>query len=280
MSNLGQRILTGLLAGGASVIAIWFFSWGLLAFCFGVSLLSVWEFSSISLTKKSNGQYAVIFASILLWLGLFFLETKEPNDSSTSKLLMVVFLLPILFSLIFYPIALLFSKTERQPLVSIAFSLFGFLYTHLPLALLFLGSTYFFFENEEYNPRFALGILFLNWMLDTMAYFGGKFFGRHLLFKRISPKKTWEGAFSGAVFCLALGLLLDQLWPMPFQWWVVALIISIFSQFGDLVESMFKRNFEIKDSGSLLPGHGGLLDRFDGLFFSTPLIFLYLLFSW
>ena len=108
-----------------------------------------------------------------------------------------------------------------------------------------------------------------------MAYFGGRFLGKHKLFERISPKKTWEGAIIGAAFCILLGYILQMTWLVQWNWIIVASIIAVFSQLGDLVESMFKRSIHIKDSGSLLPGHGGFLDRFDGIFLSTPVIFIY-----
>ena len=89
-------------------------------------------------------------------------------------------------------------------------------------------------------------------------------------------KKTWEGAITGVVCCLGLSFIFQNVWSSDnWNWVVIALIISIFSQLGDLVESMFKRSLDLKDSGSLLPGHGGFLDRFDGIFLSTPLIYLY-----
>ncbi|MCB0856159.1 MAG: phosphatidate cytidylyltransferase, partial [Bacteroidetes bacterium] len=130
--------------------------------------------------------------------------------------------------------------------------------------------------SSEYDPSLPLGILLLTWVLDSGAYFAGRWLGKHPLFPRISPKKTWEGSIGGAVLCIALGVLLEKMLPaQPYNWIVIAAIISVFSQLGDLIESMFKRSIEIKDSGSLLPGHGGMLDRFDGIYVSIPFLFLY-----
>lgn len=123
----------------------------------------------------------------------------------------------------------------------------------------------------------ALGILFLFWTLDSFAYFGGRLFGKHKLFERISPKKTWEGSLIGAGFCIGLGVLFQFVWPVGWNWIVLAAIISVTGQLGDLVESMFKRSLQLKDSGGLLPGHGGILDRFDGFIISVPFIALFLL---
>ena len=113
-------------------------------------------------------------------------------------------------------------------------------------------------------------------MLDSGAYAVGRLMGRHPLFPRISPKKTWEGSIGGALLCLGLGVVLQIYVPQGnCNWIVVAAIISVFSQVGDLVESMFKRSVALKDSGSILPGHGGMLDRFDGVFLSVPFLYLY-----
>ncbi len=115
---------------------------------------------------------------------------------------------------------------------------------------------------------------------DTGAYLVGRKFGKHKLFERISPKKTWEGSFGGAILGLGVGYLNAQLFPdlSLFNWMIVALLVVVFGSLGDLVESMFKRSLGIKDSGKLLPGHGGILDRFDGIFIAAPVVYTYLRF--
>ena len=129
-----------------------------------------------------------------------------------------------------------------------------------------------------FNFHFPLAFMLMLWANDTGAYKFGVRFGKHKLFERHSPKKTWEGFFGG----LATGLIAAYLISAQFgdltimQWLSVSLIIGTAGTFGDLFESMLKRSMSIKDSGSLLPGHGGLLDRFDGLLFAAPLVFIYL----
>ncbi|MGE5313255.1 MAG: phosphatidate cytidylyltransferase [Acidobacteriota bacterium] len=117
------------------------------------------------------------------------------------------------------------------------------------------------------------------WMCDTMAYFGGMAMGRHKLFVRVSPNKTWEGAAWGFLASVATMLLMRSL-VLPYvavhQAVVIGLIIGIFGQIGDLVESAMKRDAGIKDSSSLIPGHGGVLDRFDSLVFTAPILYLYI----
>jgi phosphatidate cytidylyltransferase len=123
------------------------------------------------------------------------------------------------------------------------------------------------------------------WSNDSFAYLAGRFFGKHKLFERISPKKTWEGFFGGVAGSIFFAYILSILFPMWtgydvsfLTYAILAVITSITSTYGDLAESMIKRNLQIKDTGTALPGHGGFLDRFDGLIFSLPACTLYLTF--
>lgn len=151
----------------------------------------------------------------------------------------------------------------------------------LPITLLYELS--FINDNQfggEYNYQIVLGFFFLLWANDTGAYLVGRKLGRTKLFERISPKKTWEGSIGGGLMGLGIGYMNALLFPdlSLINWLVVALIVLIFGSLGDLVESMFKRSLNIKDSGKLLPGHGGLLDRFDGIFIAAPIVYTYLRF--
>lgn len=131
---------------------------------------------------------------------------------------------------------------------------------------------------QAYLPWRVMGLLFLIWTNDTMAYFVGSKLGKNKLFERISPKKTWEGSIGGALFTLAMALGLSYVLPEfnRTQWLALGATAAVFGTLGDLVESMLKRSLAIKDSGSLLPGHGGLLDRFDAFFFYLPFAWLIL----
>jgi len=122
-----------------------------------------------------------------------------------------------------------------------------------------------------------IGMFVLIWSNDTFAYLSGRFFGKTKLFERISPKKTWEGLIGGMFLTLIIAFLigtLDEQRGVTF-WLVAAFIIVPGAIFGDLIESMFKRSLNIKDSGNLLPGHGGILDRFDAAIFSIPLFYFW-----
>jgi phosphatidate cytidylyltransferase len=128
-----------------------------------------------------------------------------------------------------------------------------------------------------------MGFFLLLWTSDTGAYLAGKSFGKTKLFERISPKKTWEGSIGGTILSLAVAYGISNVLGFDdvttFDWMVIAVLVVIFGTFGDLFESLLKRNLHIKDSGTILPGHGGVLDRFDGLFLAIPAVFFYLLFT-
>ncbi len=167
----------------------------------------------------------------------------------------------------------LFRKKEH-PFINLAFTYFGILFIIIPFcfftASAFIGSTF--------NFHFPLSFMLLLWASDTGAYIFGVNFGKHKLFERHSPKKTWEGFFGGmATSLLSAYIISAQFNDLTFpQWAVVSLIVVIAGTFGDLFESMLKRSIKIKDSGSFLPGHGGLLDRFDGFLFAAPLAYMYI----
>lgn len=176
------------------------------------------------------------------------------------------------FSILF--IWALFQK-RALPFQDIGYSILGILYAGLPfLFFVALG-----FIKGGFNPYIPLGFLIVLWSNDTGAYLAGRSFGKHKLFERISPNKTWEGFIGGLLLAMVVALNLQQYFGSleKWEWVVMAMIIGIFGTLGDLVESMLKRSLGVKDSGNILPGHGGLLDRFDGLLMAAPLVFLYLL---
>lgn len=131
--------------------------------------------------------------------------------------------------------------------------------------------------NGEYNPHLIIGIFLIIWANDTFAYIVGRMIGKHKLLERISPKKTIEGFAGGLVFAIAVSYILSRFYTFlsPAIWIASAVIIVIFGSLGDLVESQFKRNAGVKDSGTIMPGHGGVLDRLDSIIFAIPFLFLF-----
>jgi phosphatidate cytidylyltransferase len=136
-------------------------------------------------------------------------------------------------------------------------------------------------EKPFFSPWILMGVFFIVWVYDSMAYLAGSRFGKHKINEKISPQKTWEGFIAGTVFALVMGILNAIIFQNPgiISWLIMASIVVIFGTLGDLFESKIKRKLKIKDSGNVLPGHGGLLDRFDSLFFVIPVIFIWLIFS-
>lgn len=178
----------------------------------------------------------------------------------------------------------LFRKNER-PFDSLAHTFFSVLYTAVPVSLFPFAAfgragvaPLVPMNGIEFSPGIIAGFFLLLWTNDTGAFLIGSVAGKHRLFERISPKKSWEGFFAGAVLTIIVSLLMPRWIGVTGRtgWIVIALIISIAGTTGDLVESMLKRSVGLKDSGSVMPGHGGFLDRFDSVVVSFPLVYLFI----
>jgi phosphatidate cytidylyltransferase len=174
-------------------------------------------------------------------------------------------------------ISALFTKKSNFEIFSP--TLFGILFVILPFCYLILFFSSVSYYNSENNARIVLGFFFLIWANDTFAYLVGRSLGKTKLFERVSPKKTWEGTIGGAACTQGIAWLISLYFTelLPVHWHLLAVIVSVFGTLGDLVESMFKRSLGVKDSGNILPGHGGILDRFDGVLLSAPFAVSYLM---
>lgn len=182
----------------------------------------------------------------------------------------------VLLPFLLMPINALF-KNEKHTIVNMIVSYFPAFFVSLPFVLLVDIA----FMDDFFDPYPILGFFILIWVYDTGAYLSGRFFGKHKLFERISPKKTWEGLVGGAILSILIGFfIVSRFIPelAPWKWGLVALVVVIFGTLGDLIESMVKRSANVKDSGNILPGHGGVLDRFDSALFAAP--FFWLLLKW
>jgi phosphatidate cytidylyltransferase len=174
----------------------------------------------------------------------------------------------------------MYTKSER-PFYNVCLNSMAIFYLAIPLS----SASLLAFYAGEYSWHYLLAIMVFAWSNDSFAYLFGRYFGKHKLFERISPKKTWEGFFGGMAGAVLFAYIVYLLFPVwtgykveLITYIILAVITSVTSTYGDLAESMIKRNLQIKDSGSALPGHGGFLDRFDGLIFSLPACALYLTF--
>ena len=225
-------------------------------------------------TAKPNVS-AGLANGVLLYVAFALLTYKDnsvlANPHSLKLAHTLLFLVPVTFSSIF--IQELYKKIEA-PFTNIAYTITGIIYAIVPF-IFFHALAY---VSGSYNFHIPLAFLIMLWANDTGAYLSGYFFGRTKLFERHSPKKTWEG-FIGGVLISAVAAYIISIYYRDLaadRWVTMAILISCFGTLGDLVESMFKRSINIKDSGGILPGHGGLLDRFDGLLVSAPIVYAYL----
>ncbi|MBN1186377.1 MAG: phosphatidate cytidylyltransferase [Bacteroidales bacterium] len=265
MKNLLTRGLTGIFFV-AIIIATLLNLYSTLSLFLIISFLGVYEFYTL-LKKAGNTPYFI--AGLIISIVLFIC-TSIPNYIPVPfQLYLVIIPLFILFGL-----KLLFSEREH-PITNISITIFPIIYVVLPTALfvripLLLGSAY--------SHQILWGFFILLWSYDTFAYLTGISLGRHKLFERISPKKTWEGLIGGVLFSLISAWLVSK-WLQQIglvHWLVISLIISIIGTLGDLTASMMKRSLNTKDSGTIFPGHGGIIDRFDSFLFAAPSVYLYL----
>jgi len=268
MTNLLARVGTAILAASILLFCVLNGKYTFLLFFFVLAVVSLNEFYALAASREikpvrtlSLLTGALAYCSVALYL------------VNLVQLKFFFFLVIPLYTV--FITALL--KKQVHPFTNIAFTLTGLIYTVLPV--IFYISLAFVTGTHRYDHQPALGFLFLLWANDTGAYFAGMFFGKHRLLERVSPKKTWEGFAGGAVLALVVAYVISNHYTRLslLHWFIISLLIIVFGTLGDLVESLYKRELDVKDSGALLPGHGGVLDRFDGMLLSAPFVFLYLL---
>ena len=187
--------------------------------------------------------------------------------------------IPYLFLILYLFISELYKK-QSNPLNNWAYAMMSQIYIALSFALLNVLAYHSSATESvsQYNPILPLSIFIFNWVNDTGAYCTGMLFGKHRLFERISPKKSWEGSIGGAVFSIIAAIVLAHFFTFLSTgvWIGLGLTVVVFGTWGDLTESLMKRTLGIKDSGNILPGHGGMLDRFDSTLMAVPAAVVYL----
>jgi phosphatidate cytidylyltransferase len=266
LSNLQQRIIAASLGGVLIVSAIYYGEWSYFVVFFLICFLTQWEFYRlVGLDGNEPLKLYGTLSGALIFV-LSFLIEKQDLDFR------LYFLISPFVSLIFF--IKLYKKGEKKPFTNIALTFLGIIYVAIPFALINVSV----YSQGLYSYQIILGSLFLLWASDTGAYFAGVNFGRTKLFERVSPKKSWEGSIGGAIAAMMVSIILGWYFTdlRAWQWHCIAIIIVVAGTYGDLVESLFKRSMEIKDSGTVIPGHGGFLDRFDGLLLSAPFIVTFL----
>lgn len=270
-SNFWQRTLTGTLFAATIIAATLASGISFLLLLLLINFLCLLEFYELVLPDKSPiEKYLGIAAGTLIY-GMFALIFSADLSLGWYYHIIPVFLTMFIIKL--------FEKTHNE-FSTLAFQILGIVYITLPIVMLAKTG---FFNSFDYSAGLPMGFFILLWTSDTGAYLAGRSFGKTRLFERVSPKKTWEGSVGGLILSLAVAYLLSQFdlfdTVNTTDWLFIAAIIVVFGTLGDLFESLLKRNLHIKDSGTILPGHGGVLDRFDGLFLSAPMVFFYLQFT-
>jgi phosphatidate cytidylyltransferase len=274
MSNFWARTITGLSMVFFLLAALYFSFWMVAFFFLLVTSFALLEFYKLFTTETSFPQKIYGFTGgCLLYISIALVPVSGRSIEFFSVIL-IPFLLPFLF--IFLSFVLEIFRKKPFPVTNISITITGVFYIALPLGLLNImnmkGVTHFLGF-----PAYLTGYFIITWIFDTGAYLYGKPFGRTPFFESISPKKTWEGIFAGVVAAFAAGIGLFFLVKdiRLADWLILTALVIVFGTFGDLAESLFKRSIGIKDSGNILPGHGGMLDRFDTFFLSAPFVFLY-----
>lgn len=267
-NNLTQRIITAFLGAILIVTSIVLSEWAFFTVFFVICLFTQLEFYKlVGLDGMLPLKFWGTFCGLVIYSLIFLIEKQILSVD------FYFFIFPVSSSIFFVK---LYKKTDKKPFTNIAFTFLGIIYVAIPISLMNILA----FTRGGYSWQIIIGTLLLHWASDTGAYFAGVRFGKTKLFERISPKKSWEGSIGGAILACAFAYGLshyftDLLWR---EWFIIAGISVIAGTYGDLIESLFKRSIHIKDSGSSIPGHGGFLDRFDGLLLSLPFIVAFLIF--
>lgn len=233
-------------------------------------LLSVFALAEFFKLIKTGGIRPHRNIALLAGAAMFMLLAAKHFFEMDNKYLLL--LIPLVFSVFLFEL----YRKDKTPFTNISYTFTGFIYVTVPFC--FYYSLGFLQDWNTYNFHLPLAFLLMLWASDTGAYLFGRKLGAHKLFERHSPKKTWEGFFGGMFTSVLVSFIISYFFKeiSPLIWAGMAVLIVSFGTLGDLVESMLKRSLDAKDSGSLLPGHGGLLDRFDGLLIAAPLVYAYL----
>jgi phosphatidate cytidylyltransferase len=256
---------------------------------FGIFLIiTIYEFSNlVNLNKIFSISFGALLYSAIVLVGHYNKQTtaylndlfKSDFDLITNIQELNMVLLAVTLVIAIKCILFLFYDSVQEISIS---SKYLYLLGYITLPFIFIVKISF--GTNDYNPKIIIGLFVLIWTNDTFAYLVGKSIGKHKLFERVSPKKTIEGFLGGVVFAILAGFLISKFYIQPnpafsnksiLIWTIIAIIVSVFGTIGDLIESKFKRIAGVKDSGSIMPGHGGILDRLDSVIFVAPIIFLF-----
>ncbi|MFC2102815.1 phosphatidate cytidylyltransferase [Bacteroidota bacterium] len=266
LGNTATRIIVSVIAIPAIVLSCYLGSYYFYVFVMGIGIISYYEFWSFVKRKDINSNLTIGIIAIGLIITNAFIKFIE-------------FYPLFLILLIIITVTELF-RNSGSAIINLGASLLGILYTGLfSSALLIIRE---FYTSDYSSGGFLIISLFASiWVCDSAAFFGGSVFGKHKLFPRVSPNKSWEGAVFGLLFAI-FAMLVAKVLLLEFISWfdsiILGVIVGSIGQIGDLIESLFKRDAGVKDSSGIIPGHGGVFDRFDSLLYTAPAVLLYLIF--
>ena len=276
MRNFIIRTITGVLFVAAIVTCFLRPEAMILLFAL-VTGLTVWEFTGL----VNDYQNITVNRMICTVAGVYFFLAMAGYNSGLTPATVFI---PYLVSIIYLLIAELYLK-QPNPISNWAYTMMSQLYIALPFSLLNVLAFRSVGFDIQYTYLIPLSIFVFLWINDTGAYLCGSLLGKHKLFPRISPGKSWEGSIGGGILVMAIAVLIwylteqyqvNELNLNAFEWAGLGLTVVIFGTWGDLIESLLKRTLGIKDSGTILPGHGGMLDRFDSSLLAIPAAVIYL----
>ncbi len=274
MKNLLLRSTTGLIYVAVIILALTLGNWAFLAMCLLLSLSGIFEFYTLCNTeiKQKKKTLAVDMIGAVILIVSFFASMLNVCSSISKD----VYLLPYLSYILIRMVMQLYTK-EISPLNNLAYSLMGQIYVALPFGLMCL--LYFDYATSQ----LLLAMFIMIWLNDTGAYLVGCTIGKHKMFPRISPKKSWEGFVGGVIFAIGGAVVAKMCFAEVYQQLNLsqmiglAIVVTICATLGDLIESLIKRTLGVKDSGKMLPGHGGMLDRIDSLLLVVPGMLCYMM---
>ncbi|HPJ46026.1 MAG TPA: phosphatidate cytidylyltransferase [Tenuifilaceae bacterium] len=269
MSTFLKRTISGTLFVIIIIGSILLGRYSFLLVFISLMLFSLYEFYKICLHSRVRPQvlYGMLIGALIFMANYFF---------AIGQIGSYIFLglIPLLLSIFIIEL----YRNQNKPIHNIGFTLLGLLYVALPFALINYIVLSYSSYRIGYQSHLLIGFFALAWANDSGAYAVGVSIGKNKLFPKISPKKSWEGLIGGFFTTALVAWIISMIFPEVsiVNWFFIGFITAVMSVFGDLVESMFKRSIGVKDSGKFLPGHGGVLDRFDGILFAAPVVFVYL----
>jgi phosphatidate cytidylyltransferase len=264
ISNTSTRIIVSVIAIPAIILACYFGEYYFFAFVLGIGIISYYEFWLFVKNKDINANLIIGIISV----GMIITNSYKSFIAYYPLLITILLLLTIIE----------LFQNKKSAIINLGTTLLGILYFGLfASALLSLREMY----QVDYSQG---GLLIISifasiWICDSAAFFGGTALGKHKLLPRVSPNKSWEGAIFGLLFAV-IAMVISKVIFLDFLSWfdviTIGLIVGIIGQIGDLIESLFKRDAGVKDSSALIPGHGGIFDRFDSLLYTAPAVLLYI----